>query len=228
MIEQAVIPTFPPAGQPTETRTGSGESRAAVVRRANHGDLEHSSALLDRFSSFEAEIEMIDRNHQWPDAYKQELKAAQRAALDKDATALEIDVIAQHYSALVEEERIALYELKQSPLSADVAPMLMSVDRTTDPQTLTDIAEEVMALGYAPRTRAIIPAILSRLDTLANGSNDPTLKSTARAIGMAWREWQEAHPSAAARLRDIRARRDRVEPEVADAFQNTRMRLGMR
>jgi hypothetical protein len=122
----------------------------------------------------------------------------------------------------------ALYELKQSPLSGDVATMQMAVDRTTDPQTLTDIAEEVMALGYAPRARAIIPAIFSRLDTLASGSNDPTLKSTARAIGMAWREWQEAHPSAAARLRDLRARRDRVEPEVADAFQNTRMRLGMR
>jgi hypothetical protein len=205
----------------------SGELRSEVNRRANHKDLEHTLVLVDRFATYETAVEAIDSNLLWPDAHKEQLRAKERDALHDVAYALEIDALAAKYLKLKDEEEKELREMKQHPMPADVTGMLLSIERMSDVQTLVDLAEEQFALDYGPRLRHIVPAIESRLSALTSGSADETLKATARAVRIAWRDWREKHPSAAARLRDIRARRDRVDAEIGEAFANTRQRLGM-
>ena len=122
--------------------------------------------------------------------------------------------------------KAAASDLQSTAASATVISNDLTVASATDHvPTLADLFDEALLSGQEDRIRRVGAIVAHRLQTLAIGSSNETIRAGARRVDGEYRAWSAAHPTATARLRDIQERRDRAEATVREKFVVTRQRL---
>jgi hypothetical protein len=220
--------------------TTTGETRGEVVLRA--GSQFDSREMIQEFIKHEHARMAVTEDPTRSAEYKREQAARLDDEIDQKLREIEENERQAEHRALDQEEGQFTAQVEgrtqtevdpakeMRALRRDVAIQsdMHVITQITNARTLVDMFEEGLLSKHEDRIRRVCPLAVEKLQALAKGSADETLRASARVVSAEYDAWTAQHPSGAERKRRFAKRRAEIDPRSRQRAERTRERLQFR